>query len=244
MSTEGYTHQSVFWYPIRGGFQAITDRLAERLQGALRLETPVDHIAKTASGFEVNGEAFDEVVNTMPLQECYRCLEGADPDAARAAGSLRFLGVASFMIGLGEPETTRYSWIYLPHPENGPANRITHLANYSPNNTPEGKSSILAEVTYHGDFDVDEKIAWGVVERLHDCGILDKGKVEVLDWCLNPYAYIVYTLDFGRKREAAIRGVEEMGVRTLGRFGRYEYHNSDQCVRRAIDLAAEFPAAG
>jgi protoporphyrinogen oxidase len=240
ISTEGYKHQAVFWYPITGGFQTITDRLAERIGASLRLETPVETIVRRPNGFEVNGEPFDSVINTMPLQECYRRFEGCDPEAARAAESLRFRGLASFMIGLGTPETTRYSWIYLPHEENGPANRITHLANYSPRNAPEGKSSILAEVTYEGDPRVDEAMAWNLVERMHDSGILDKGKVEVLEWSLNPYAYILFTHDFHENRDAAIRGLEEAGMHTVGRFGRYEYHNSDQCIRQAMDLVARF----
>lgn len=244
ISTEGYKHQAIFWYPLIGGFQAITDRLAERVGPSLRTSTPVENIRKTPKGFAVNGEDFDTVVNTIPLQECYRRLEGADPEASRAAERLGFRGVASFMIGLGVPETTRYSWIYLPHSENGPANRITHLANYSPRNAPDGKSSILAEVTFEGTACVDEAAAWEVVEGLHASGILDKGTVEVLDWSVNPYAYILFTRDFDGNREAAIRGLEAIGMHTVGRFGRYDYHNSDQCIRQVMDLVARFPDAG
>ena len=142
------------------------------------LATPVECIRKTHQGFEVNGDRYDRVVSTIPLGECYRRLEGADAEGAAAAKQLQHCGVATFMIGLDAPEETRYSWVYLPHPENGPANRITHLANYSPRNAPEGKSSILAEVTYRESLEIDEKMAWDVVESLHDCGILDARDIE------------------------------------------------------------------
>jgi transcriptional regulator of nitric oxide reductase len=31
---------------------------------------------------------------------------------------------------------------------------------------------------------------------------------------------------------------DESGYVTFGRFGRYEYHNSDQCVARAMEVHA------
>lgn len=240
ISTEGYKHQAVFWYPIKGGFQAITDRLAEKVGPALRTATPVENVRKTKDGWEVNGETYDRVINTIPLQECYRLLEGADSSAATAAENLVFRGVISFMIGLGVPENTKYSWIYLPHPENGPTNRITHLANYSSTNVPPGKSSILAEVTYAGDIDVTTEMANEVVDGLHNCKIIDKNTVEVLEWKKNDYAYIVFTHEFDENRRKAIAGLEDMGMMTVGRFGRYDYHNSDMCIRAAMDLVSGF----
>ncbi len=243
ISTEGYQHQAVFWYPEKGGFQAITDRLAENVGDSLRCGTPVEQVRKTASGFEINGEAFDQVINTIPLQECYRRLEGADPAAKEAAEKLVFRGLVSYMIGLDAEEQTNHSWIYLPHPENGPANRITHLANYSSGNVPSGKSSIMAEVTYEGDPTIDQSKAMEVVDGLHNCGILDKNKVEVLDWRKNHYAYIVFTHDFAENRQKAIEGLENMGMKTVGRFGRYNYHNSDMCIRSAMDLVASLKPA-
>ncbi len=243
ISTEGYKHQAIFWYPIEGGFQAITDRLVERVGASLRCATPVEQVRKTAKGFEVNGDAYDRVINTIPLQECYKRLEDADSEGKAAAERLVFRGVTSFMIGLGVPEKTNHSWIYLPHPENGPANRITHLANYSPRNAPEGKSSILAEVTYEGKADIQQKDADAVVDGLHETGIIDKNTVELLDWRSNHYSYIVFTRDFAENRDAAIRGLEDAGIDTVGRFGRYDYHNSDMCIRSATDLIAKYPSA-
>jgi hypothetical protein len=33
--------------------------------------------------------------------------------------------------------------------------------------------------------------------------------------------------------------MDEVGITPLGRFGRFEYDNSDQCVIKARELAAE-----
>ncbi|MBI1852379.1 MAG: FAD-dependent oxidoreductase [Planctomycetes bacterium] len=234
--TEGYTHQARFRYPRRGGFGTLTDRLAETLGEDVRLSTPVLQVRRLGSEWEVNGERFDRVINTIPLQELYRRLEGADPTARAAAEGLQFRGLVSILIGVDGPEPTRHSWIYLPHPENGPANRITHLANYSPENAPPGKHSLLAEVTYEGDLRVDQRFVDDVVDGLHRSGLVDKKKVVTTAFHKSHYAYVLFTHGFQRNLDTATHWLDSIGLHTAGRFGRYEYLNSDQCMRRAIDL--------
>ncbi len=236
ISTEGYTHQSVFRYPRRGGFGVLTDRLADSLSGAIRLSTPVEQVRRFGSEWEVNGERFDRVINTIPLQELCERLEGCEPCAKAAAGRLGFRGLVSILIGVDGVEKTRHSWIYLPHPENGPANRITHLSNYSPENAPPGQHGLLAEVTYQGDVHVDQRFVDEVVDGLHRCGLVDKKKIVTTAFHKNRYAYILFDREFRRNLAAATEPLDRIGLFTIGRFGRYEYLNSDQCMRRAIDL--------
>jgi len=240
ISTEGYTHQAIFYYPRTGGYQKIADRLASGIEDRIRLATKVESVRRRGEGFEVNGKAYDEVVNTMPLQELYRILADASPTAKAAAEALRFTSMTTFLLGIDGPDETTHSWIYLPHPENGPVNRVTHLSNYSPKNAPPGKSSILAEMTYTGDLRVDRKFAEGIVADLASCGFVDRSRVSTLAWTQLPYAYIVFDLDFAKKRGAALDYLEKIRLHTIGRFGRYEYMNVDQCLRRAFDFVKAF----
>ena len=242
ISTEGYIHQSYFRYPRRGGFGTLTDRLAAPIFDAIRLSTPVRQVRRLTSEWEVNGERFDRIVNTIPLQELFKRFEGAPRDAKAAADGLQFRGLVSILIGVDGPETSRHSWIYLPHPENGPANRITHLANYSPENAPPGQHSLLAEVTYDGDLHVDQRYVDEVVDGIHRSGLVDKKKVVTTAFHKNRYAYIVFDHDFRKNLAASTEFLDGIGLHTIGRFGRYEYLNSDQCMRRAIDLVEKhFP---
>ncbi|HED65340.1 MAG TPA: FAD-dependent oxidoreductase, partial [Planctomycetes bacterium] len=74
--TEGYTHQAVFYYPKRGGFQAITDGLASTLTDRIRLNTRVEHVVRSGETWKVNGEDFDRVVNTIAMNELPSIVEG------------------------------------------------------------------------------------------------------------------------------------------------------------------------
>ena len=233
--TEGYTHQALFRYPRRGGYGAIAERSARDLEGCIRFETPARQVRKAARGFEVNGEAFDALISTISIPDLLRVLEGADPELVSAGTSLRTLSLATFLIGLDHPSRFPYSWVYLPHPENGPCNRITHLSNYSPENAPPGRSSVMAELTFSGKPEVTDATVEQVVAGLENCGIVRRRSIVLLTHRTVERAYAVYDHGFEERLERARAGLDALGIVTVGRFGRFEYHNADQCIRRAID---------
>jgi len=240
-TTEGYTHQSVFRYPRRGGFADMHERIARPIADRIVLDHRVEHMAPTADGgWLVDGERFDRVVSTIPLHVLPDVVPTMEAGAAQAARKLRFRGVASYLFGVEAEWVSDTSWAYLPHADQGPANRITYLSNYSPENAPTGKGSIMAEVTYADEAPgIDEAGRMAVARGLGDAGLLDPGALTVTDAHLNRVAYILYDRQFESKRDTVLEWCDgQHGLHVLGRFGRYEYHNSDQCLGRALDLHA------
>jgi protoporphyrinogen oxidase len=237
--TEGYTHQSIFFYPKSGGFQAITDGLAARLAPRVRLSTPVEHVVRHGAGYRVNGEDFDAVVSTLPLDELPAVVEGLADGARAAMNALEYNAVTCVLVALDRPEQPNLSWIYLPHADQGPANRVTYMSNYSPGNAPPGQSSLMAEITSDGRGEPPgPEVAEQTVEGLARAGLLQREDVLFTDVTTSRHAYVVYDHGFAAKRQAALDGLAALGVVPLGRFGRYEYDNSDQCVIKARALSA------
>ena len=72
IETEGYTHQSVFSYPIDGGIEALVRSVAAPVRDHIRTNFPVTSVRKTADGWEIgNGrETFtsDRLISTLPQQ--------------------------------------------------------------------------------------------------------------------------------------------------------------------------------
>ena len=58
----------------------------------------------------------------------------------------------------------------------------------------------------------------------------------LLEACNNEFAYIDQDLEFAARVERVRKWFDNSGYLTFGRFGRYEYHNSDQCVKRAMQV--------
>jgi protoporphyrinogen oxidase len=152
LDTEGYTHQSVFWFPKHGGFETMVRGTVEGGGFTLQCGVAVQRVERTAGGFRVDGEAFDLVVNTVPLPQIEPVIADL-PEAIRAEiRQLRPISLVNVMIGVALDEPLPpLSWIYLPFAEQGPTNRVTYFSNYSPHNAPAGHGSFLAEVTHRGD---------------------------------------------------------------------------------------------
>ena len=87
-TTQGYVHQSVFRYPLRGGFAAIHERIARPLAGRIRLNHRVRRIEalpggpRGSRGWKVDGERFDHVVSTLPLHVLPEVLAALVADVA------------------------------------------------------------------------------------------------------------------------------------------------------------------
>lgn len=237
--TEGYTHQSIFYYPKKGGFQAITDGIASAVLPRIRLGSPAGDLVKSKSGWRVNGEEFDLVVSTLSLTDLPRIARDMPGDVARAMEMLEYNGLVCILLALDRREHPDFSWIYLPHASQGPANRITYMSNYAEDNAPPGKTSFLCEITVAGGHpfpgrELEDETIQGLVQA----GILRRDEVLFHDRSEVRQAYIVFDHGYAARRAAALGWMEEVGLVPLGRFGRFEYDNSDQCVIKARALAA------
>ncbi|HIG10747.1 MAG TPA: FAD-dependent oxidoreductase [Planctomycetes bacterium] len=240
LRSEGYTHQSVFHYPRQGGFQAITDGLAAQLGQSVRYGTPVTALQRVGHNWKVNGEAFDCVVSTLPLTSLPNIVEDLPADVAVAMGGLEFNSVLCFLLALNRPKHPDLSWIYLPHASQGPANRVTYMSNYAENNAPEGQTSFLCEVTFDGAGPpLDASCESEVIDGLVHAGVLKREEILFSDHSISRHAYVVFDHDYHARRELALGWLDANGICALGRFGRFEYDNSDMCVIKSRELAAK-----
>ena len=57
------------------------------------------------------------------------------------------------------------------------------------------------------------------------------------------YAYVVYDRDHARNLALVNAYAEKAGLRLLGRFGQFDYINTDQCILRGIALASKLGGA-
>ncbi len=237
--TEGYIHQAIFFYPKRGGFQAITDGIASTLLDRVRLSTPATEVLRRGEGWRVNGEEFDAVVSTLPLTDAPRILRDLPRDVAEAMAGLEYNGITCILVALDRAEHPELSWVYLPHADQGPTNRVTYMSNYSPGNAPEGRTSLLCEVTSPGGApfpggELEEQVIAGLVQA----GLVQRREILFTDRASTRHAYVVFDHGYPVRRGAALAWMEGQGLVPLGRFGRFEYDNSDQCVIKARALAA------
>ena len=237
MSTEGYAHQSVFWFPRTGGFETLVRGTVDGGGFDLQCNAKVESVTRSGEQFTVNGEAFDLVVNTVPLPLIAPVIAEIPESIRQDIRDLKPISLVTAMIGVALDEPLPdLSWIYLPFPDQGPTNRVTYYSNYSPENAPEGHGSFLAEVTHRGQLQPDAAWMQDLLAGLERAGILHRDQVVLSDSSNNEFAYIDQNLEFADRVGRVRNWFDSSGYITFGRFGRYEYHNSDQCIGRAMQV--------
>jgi len=249
MESEGYLHQLHFYYPKNGGYQALVDSLAKRIEPK-RLITGFDvrKIKKEGECWIVSDgrnreRTYDQLVSTIHIRDLVRAYEGADSEVRKAADSLCWNSIYLVMIGLKVARLNDIHWCYLPEQKLLP-NRVSFPSNYSPFVAPKTHSSVLAEITFDPKGAKAQLKPGEVIERTIDglvsLKIFKKSDVVFAKVTCCPYAYVVYDLDYNENMSIINAFAAREGITLLGRFSEFKYMNADKCIESAIEKAKSF----
>jgi protoporphyrinogen oxidase len=89
----------------------------------------------------------------------------------------------------------------------------------------------------------DDALVEHVVERADRLGVFPRSRVVLARVARTPYAYVVFDREHRRNLDRVEAYAREQGVHLLGRFGQFDYINTDQVILRALGLAQKLGAA-
>jgi len=243
-----YGPNAVFWYPKRGGMEALVKALYNKIdRSRLKVEAEVVRICVKQRFVELaDGEKvyFQKLISTLPLPYLVQIMDAPPEDVRQAAQTLAYNTIYAVNFGLArEGVGGNFHWLYLPEDE-FIFHRVSFPHNLSPFNVPEGRSALTCEVSASPYKAVDESTIVGqCIEGLKKLGFI-RGDNEILvssTFKLSP-AYVIYTKGH-REAKARIRAfLEKNGIYSCGRFGEWEYFNMDHSIlsgKRAAKKALE-----
>lgn len=245
IETEGYTHQLYFYYPKKGGIQALIRALESKTSNITRT-FEVKRVRKRGNKWTVsNGKEekeFDMLVSTIPIFDLISALGAVPETVIKALDCLKYNSLITVMLGIDIPHVNEYTAVYFPNNDFLP-NRVAFPMNFSAYNVPEGCSSVVAEITtsrVDGIWDLSEAdIINHVIDYLHKIKIIDKEHICYSKVMHSKYAYIIYDLDYMNNINGIKEYLANLGIKTVGRFSEFEYLNMDACVERGIALAKQ-----
>jgi len=245
ISTEGYTHQSVFSYPLDGGIEALVNAIAKPIQERIRSGFSVTSVRKKDGHFEIsNGSEVivaDQCISTIPVQHLVAALDDVPVTVKEACAALRYNALACVNIGI-RGAVPDISWLYIPEIALGMTNRISFPSNYSAHAAPEGCGSVLAEITHQPGDEVsrmnDTELVEQVITTLEAMHILAKEQIVYSSVERQPYAYVVYDLEYQKNIAIVKDYCISTGIPLVGRFSQFEYLNMDGCLRSVMDFVA------
>jgi len=250
IATEGYLHQLYFSYPIEGGYEQVVHAFAKHVRGSIETGWRVASVDRDGDAWRVVSDRGEErryrtLVSTIPIHDLLPMWSAAPQAARDAAARLRYNSLINVLLGMDEDRGYPYTAVYLPDPEIA-FHRLSFPKAFSDRCVPEGKSAVMAEITATAEDDIsswtDEQIADRVVRDLATTGFVDPATVCYRRVIRIEYGYPVYDLDYRRNVTEMRDAVAATGLYLLGRFAQFDYINSDVCVERALQLAAELNA--
>lgn len=229
-------------YPRRGGFEEIYRSFVPHL-GRVELNTTIVHIdplAKVATSADGRQYPWQFLVSTMPLPILVRLVEGTPDEIIAMADRLEYMSLRVELLLVGRQLDTPIQRIYVADPDI-PPHKIALNHNSSDYLRAQPCHAIMAEVSLSPEKPVDVRsIAPKTIAFLQEIGILRspsdvvwQGHVDV------KYAYPVYTHDRPDLVRAIKAWMAQYDIYSLGRFGDWEYINSDKCVMKGLLLGRE-----
>ena len=229
-------------YPSSGGYSGIFEAFVPHVPGVV-LDTNVVHIdpqSKTVTTEDGGQYRWRFLASTMPLPDLVRIVAGTPRRLVEAADELQCVRLRIELLLTGRPIKSPIQRMYVGTPEI-PPHKIAFNHASSPDLYARPHHAIMGEVSYSPDKQVAfEEIAPRTIQFLCDMGILDspndiiwRGHEDV------KYGYPVYTHSRIELVTAIKAWMESYDIHTFGRFGDWEYINSDACIMKGLELASE-----
>ncbi len=234
--------ESMVAYPAAGGFGAIFQALAARCH-QIELNEQVLHIdlaartLRTASG---RIWPWEKIVSTMPLPELLASLSHCPPPLLAAANRLQAVSLKVLLLLARLRASAPPQRIYLPTPE-PPPHKIAFNHTSSPHLLGRDNHAITCEISYSPNKPAppSEELLAKTRAWLIAHGYIN-GAEDILAWEVIdvPHGYPVYCHARKEILAAILPFLGGSGIYSIGRFGSWNYANSDECIRQGLSLAS------
>jgi len=229
-----------FWYPLRGGIEALPRALGERVDNVHlgREVERLDVVRRQALFRDGSRIEFDRMIYTLPLSQLASLVADLPPRVRDACDGLRYQGIYCVDLGVDRPSISDKHWVYF-YEDEFPFHRLSFPGNFTPHNVPPGKSSISMEIAFSDRVPLErETIVDRAIAALRTAGILAADdRIELVHTEEIVPAYVIYDLEHVTNVELIRSWLAEHGIAIAGRFGEWQYFNMDHAMKSGRDAA-------
>lgn len=235
-------------YPSEGGFEAIFQAMAKRCGPILcgQRIVAIDPAEKRARTDKGDLLAWDPLVSTLPIPTLLRTVRDCPADLIADADRLEHVSLKIVLLLIRDPLEGAPQRVYVADPD-VPAHKIAFNHTSSPSLRGRPVHAVMCEVAYSPfkPAPSDDALTAAMVDWLVATHLIPSkgavGETRVVDV---PYGYPVYTHARPDIVSRVRSYLEPLGIHTLGRFGGWDYVNSDACIHQGLRLAEQLADAG
>lgn len=223
-------------YPEKGGFKSFLKGFADGADILYNQEVceidPGLKIIKTSKGETFS---YDRLISSLPLPVLIQTLGEIVPSNVKeATKNLKATSAYLISIALKTKDIPPYLWWYI-YDDILPA-RVYSPSLKSPDNVPDGCSSLQLEVYCKKDDYSKEKLIERSVRPLIDQGIIKEDDIIDIDIRYEPWANVIFDHNIYESREIVLNYIRKLGIEPIGRFGLWDYLWTDQALLSGMKI--------
>lgn len=217
-------------YPKYGGYKQFLKVMAEVADIRYNKEViKIDAINKIVTFADGESIEYNRLISSLPLPEMVKIVKGVPTEITNAASKLECTCGYHVSIALKTNNIPPYLWWYIYDDDNLSA-RVHSPSMKSPDNAPEGCSSLQMEVyCKQGEYS-EQEIKDRTIGKLIDRGIIKEKDILFVHLGYEKYANVIFTEPVYESRKLVRDYMKEIGIETIGRFGEWDYLWSDQSL--------------
>lgn len=230
-------------YPERGGYRAFLEpMLAECDVRCDHRVTAVDPRSRSVTFADGATSGYRRMISTLALPALIPMIADVPADIRAAASSLFATAVDLISVGFSRPDVPTRLVTYV-YDEDILAARICASSLTSPNNAPDGCSSLQFEIyssprrPQTASVEEMKRNTLMAIERL---GLARSEDVVLLHHKRLPYGNIVYDHGMEERRDRVRDWLARQGIVTAGRFGEWNYLWSNQSFMSGMRASRGF----
>lgn len=224
-----------FYYPLRGGYGAIVNKLYEDVKdhvifelGVTEIETNENRITKIH--YQRAGKHIvlptDAVISTLPLSITTKLLGHTF--------NFRFQKVDAVYLLINRPNISDYHWIYFIDSDVS-INRMVEFKNMSSIDAPENITVVCAEVTQQHNDPIAR-----VIDDLQNIGLIQKEDVLDTKVVREEFAYPVYTQNYDKVLQSAREVLSQYdNFFVVGRAAEFRHREADDNFAAAMQIVKQ-----
>jgi protoporphyrinogen oxidase len=245
---DGYTHQLHFTYPKSGGFESIINAYEANCitkGDQILVNSKVVSLEKNGSSWTICTEldkfSAEKIVSTIPLNILPKLVPTAPQEILDAASKLLYNSIHIVVMQFEKDILLDQFALYIPDMDII-FHRLSRLNFLGPAyGEGSGKFNVMLEVTFRQGSHLgtlnESEIIEQCLEGLERLQIVTRDQLVDAEVRTFEYAYVIYDIEHRSNVDKVINWANALGIHCHGRFGKFEYQNSDAVVGDSMILA-------
>lgn len=223
-------------YPKTGGYKQFLKVLAENADIRYNKEViEIDTQSKKVLFLDGASVEYCRLISSLPLPEMVKIVKNTPDEVIEAASKLECTCGYHVSIALKTKRIPPYLWWYIYDEDNLSA-RVHSPSMKSPDNAPEGCSSLQMEVYCKQGEYTEEEIKERTVGKLISLGFIKEDDILFVHLGYEKYANVIFTEPIYEARKIVRDYLASVGIETIGRFGEWDYLWSDQSLLSGLNI--------